>query len=110
NQSLFNLALLGIGSDGHTASLFPDSPVLTNSKDYAAAAGKGPEGWERVSLTYKAFNKVSQIWFMASGKDKQDAVKQLINGPWEPVKCPAQAIGTKGIKPILWVDFPVTDA
>jgi 6-phosphogluconolactonase len=88
----FDLALLGMGADGHTASLFPKHEVLREEKKFAAHAGKGPEGHERVTLTFPVLNHVKNVWFMISGKEKAEAVQRLLHGPFEPTECPAQFI------------------
>jgi 6-phosphogluconolactonase len=70
----FELALLGMGPDGHTASLFPRSPALDVQDRFAASAGRGPEGKERVTLTFKALNASRRVWVMVTGKDKKETL------------------------------------
>ncbi|MFC1884856.1 6-phosphogluconolactonase [Thermodesulfobacteriota bacterium] len=91
-ESVFELALLGMGADGHTASLFPGSKAIKETKRFAVPAGKGPEGHERVTLTYPLLNRCKEVWFMIRGKEKQSAVRRLIHGSFNPEKCPAQGI------------------
>ncbi|MBE0410366.1 MAG: 6-phosphogluconolactonase [Anaerolineales bacterium] len=90
----FDLAFLGLGADGHTASLFPGtinseekaSPVLAVTADYQERPA-----W-RVTLTPLVFNSARNVIFMVSGKDKAYAVNMTRNGPPEPVRWPAQRI------------------
>lgn len=101
---LFHLVLLGLGPDGHTASLFPDSPALQERRRLAVGAGKGPEGWERVPLTFPALDDAILIWFVAAGKEKQPVIARIINGPWDPQICPAQGVRPKHGTVSLWVE------
>jgi 6-phosphogluconolactonase len=104
DNSLFDLSLLGLGPDGHTASLFPGSPALDELKNPAAAAGYGPEGLPRVTLTYPALNSSRKIWIMATGKEKNPPVSQMLNGPYEPATCPVQGIRPESGDITLWLD------
>ena len=88
----FDLILLGLGSDGHTASLFPKSPALFEDERWVVHAGKGPEGWERITLTYPVINAAREVWFIISGHAKSEVVSRLINGPFEPQVLPAQGV------------------
>lgn len=88
----FDLALLGLGPDGHTASLFPQRKVLEEKSRYVLSAGKGPEGHERVTMTFPILNESKNILLMAQGKEKEEAVKRLIDGPYDPYNCPAQGL------------------
>ena len=101
---LFHLALLGLGPDGHTASLFPNSGALQEHSRLVTVAGKGPEGWERVTLTFSALEDATRIWFVASGKEKQPVIDRLVNGPWDPSSCPAQGLRPQNGPVVLWVD------
>ena len=100
---LFNLSLLGLGPDGHTASLFPGSPALVERVRFATPGGKGPEGLERVTLTFRAIEQSDLIWIVAAGNEKQPAIDRLINGPWDPATCPAQGISHETKPVVLWL-------
>jgi 6-phosphogluconolactonase len=78
---VFDLIFLGVGTDGHTASLFPDSPVLAETRRWAAAVKGGrPEVW-RVTLTYPALNRARRVVFLATGAEKADIVRRLLTEP-----------------------------
>jgi 6-phosphogluconolactonase len=75
-----DLVFLGIGSDGHTASLFPGSPVLDETKDVVAAVRaeyQGRPAW-RVTLTLGAINAARQVLFLASGAEKADILATVL--------------------------------
>ena len=88
----FDLAILGMGPDGHVASLFPGRRSLQEKKRYAVPGGKGPEGLERVTLTYPLLNQCKRVWFVMRGAEKQEALSRLIDGPFNPEESPAQGI------------------
>jgi 6-phosphogluconolactonase len=73
-QPLFDLVLLGLGSDGHTASLLPGQPVLDEKEKWVAAVEAGREE-PRLTLTYPVLENNARIAFLVTGKDKADAVK-----------------------------------
>jgi 6-phosphogluconolactonase len=89
---VFDLAMLGMGTDGHTASLFPGSTALEEKKRYAVPGGKGPEGHDRVTLTYPLLNRGRNVWLVATGGKKHNALRELLYGPFSPGECPAQGI------------------
>jgi 6-phosphogluconolactonase len=75
-----DLVLLGIGSDGHTASLFPGSPILEETKGVVAAVRaqiQGRPAW-RVTLTLAAINAARQVLFLASGAEKAAIVASVL--------------------------------
>ena len=92
---LFHLTLLGLGDDGHTASLLPDQPVLTERKLWAAAV---PEGREepRITLTYPALEASALIVFLVSGPGKREALARARRG-----ELPAGALRPKGR--VIWL-------
>jgi 6-phosphogluconolactonase len=104
---VFDLALLGLGPDGHTASLFPGSSALKEFKYFAAPAGVGPEGWDRVTVTYPVFNAAKNLWLMAAGAEKAQAFAQLINGQYNPTQCPVQAIRPNNGNLVYWIDSTI---
>lgn len=99
----FDLALLGLGADGHTASLFPGSPateapVITVTADYEDRPAA------RLSLTPPVFNDARHILFLVSGADKAAALAATLQGPYDPQQYPAQRIGTAETQPLWLVD------
>jgi 6-phosphogluconolactonase len=92
---LFHLTLLGLGDDGHTASLLPGQPVLEERQRWAAVVPEG-RAEPRITLTYPALESSELILFLVSGADKRDALAQARGG-----------IGPAGgIKPqgeVLWL-------
>jgi 6-phosphogluconolactonase len=93
----FDLILLGMGSDGHTASLFPASPAVVHTLDASsqrwvvANTSDGAAPW-RVTLTPLAINAAAQVIFLVAGRDKAATLNQVLNGPFQPRTLPAQLI------------------
>lgn len=83
--------LLGIGSDGHTASLFPGAPTLHETERRVvparAPSGKVPA---RLTVTPPVVDAADRIYVLARGSRKADAVARALEGAWEPDQCPAQ--------------------
>jgi 6-phosphogluconolactonase len=90
----FDLVLLGLGSDGHTASLFPGTPGEEDPgvsvKSVTAVYENRPA--KRLTLTPLVFNDAHRILFMVSGANKADALAAVLNGPQDLEKWPAQRI------------------
>jgi 6-phosphogluconolactonase len=80
----FDLMLLGIGSDGHTASLFPGSPELDERERWVVAT-KREHGWvRRVTLTLPVLNAARRTLMLATGRDKAKAVADILSGGTSP--------------------------
>jgi len=78
-QPLFHIALLGLGDDGHTASLLPGEPVLNERTHWVAAVAHGrPE--TRITLTYPAINSSRHIAFLVNGAGKRNMLQQVLSG------------------------------
>lgn len=88
----FNCVLLGMGPDGHTASLFPGSPALGEQKRLVVANWVEKFQSYRITLTVPVFNNAALILFLVSGKEKADALKKVLEGDWAPDRYPAQLI------------------
>lgn len=87
-----DLALLGMGDDGHTASLFPGTPAVHETVRLVAAQRIAKLDAWRVTLTPAALNAAQRVVFMVSGKDKADTVRDVLRGPFQPDVLPAQII------------------
>ena len=100
----FDLVLLGMGEDGHTASLFPNSPVEVDSPVIAVTANYQDRPANRITLTPKVFNEARCIWFLVTGKNKADILNTVINGEKNLELYPAQRIQPTNGNLIWWVD------
>lgn len=93
-QPLFDLVVMGLGSDGHTASLFPGAPALSEQKRWVVGIDHAglPPLVPRVSLTFPALASTKEMNFLVSGRDKRDAVGRVFSGQDLPA-ARAQASG-----------------
>lgn len=78
-QPVFDLIMLGMGSDGHTASIFPDQMDLLTSSEATAVATHPDTGQLRVTLTGTTINRAKEIAFLITGTSKAERVEQIIN-------------------------------
>jgi 6-phosphogluconolactonase len=103
----FDLAYLGLGADGHTASLFPGAifPEERRSAVMAVKADYQGRPAERVTLTPVALNNARSVIFMVSGRDKAHAVSESINGSKNQERWPAQRIQPLDGKLIWMLDI-----
>lgn len=93
-STVFDICLLGLGPDGHVASLFPDHPSSQEPGDVIAVRNSPKPPPDRISLTLSVINRSREVWFLVSGEDKAEgAVKALTGGEADPVPG-AQAHGT----------------
>ena len=76
---IFDLILLGIGDDGHTASIFPDQMNLLNSNQICEVAVHPQTGQKRVTLTGKAINQAEKVCFLVTGSNKAEVIAEI----WE---------------------------
>ncbi len=90
-QPRFDLILLGMGEDGHTASLFPGTAALQETGTVTANPIQKLET-HRITLTIPAINQASHIVFLVSGSSKASVLKEVLEGPYEPTRLPSQSI------------------
>jgi len=91
---VFDLVLLGLGGDGHTASLFPHGDALAVEERFAVAT-QAPDGAPRVTVTYPVINAARRVWFLVSGAAKAGMVAEVLEGLRVPDAVPAQ-----GVRPV----------
>ncbi len=90
----FDLILLGMGPDGHTASLFPGKPQVTApDADLVVAVHEAPKPPPtRLSFTLPLINAAAQVIFLVAGADKAAALRDVLRGPPDPARLPAQGV------------------
>lgn len=88
----FDLILLGLGENGHTASLFPHTDILNEKTRWVKNVLVKELNTERISLTAAAINSSKQIMFLVSGENKANVVNNILNGKRNPEEFPAQFI------------------
>jgi 6-phosphogluconolactonase len=98
----FELILLGIGEDGHTASLFPNTPALDVTDRWVAANPVEKLDAVRLTLTVPVINAARATRFLVAGKDKAVALKEILEGDADPREYPAKLVRSAS-GPAVWM-------
>ncbi len=94
---VFDLMLLGMGEDGHTASIFPGSPAVTEKKRLALAVHAEKRPQLRVTLTPPVIEAAREVMVLVRGRGKARALKAALEGPPDPLATPAALLrGARG--------------
>jgi 6-phosphogluconolactonase len=96
----FDVLLLGVGPDGHTASLFPGQPAVYDERAVVAVHGSPKPPPTRLTLTFPSINAAREVWLVVSGEEKAGAVAMALSGAG-PVQVPAA--GVRGRAQTLWL-------
>ncbi len=88
----FDLVLLGMGSDGHTASLFPHTAALEERAQWVAANPVPQLETVRLTLTFPVLNAARHLLFLVSGADKAEALHAVLHGPHDVAAYPSQGV------------------
>lgn len=97
----FDLILLGMGPDGHTASLFPDSEALNEQSRLVVANWVAKFDTHRITFTFPVLNRAAEVMFLASGPDKADMLHQVLETKITP-PLPSQRVEPTDGK-LLWM-------
>lgn len=89
---VFDLVFLGMGDEGHTASIFPGSALLKEEKALVKDVYVEVKQMQRISFTPALINAAKEILFMITGADKAPALKEVLEGEYNPELYPAQII------------------
>jgi 6-phosphogluconolactonase len=100
----FDLLLLGLGEEGHTASLFPGSPALAEQTRWVAAAGAPVGPPVRLTLTLPALTRAAHIYVLATGSAKARALHGVLTGTPDPNTYPAAGLRLTEGTLTWWVD------
>ena len=99
---VFDLILLGLGPDGHTASLFPRTAALREVERWVVANFVPELGARRMTFTYPLLNRAAHLLFVSTGVEKSAILAEVLEGPEDPERLPAQ-----GVKPssgtLTWI-------
>jgi 6-phosphogluconolactonase len=98
----FDLVFLGMGSDGHTASLFPGTKALQEERRLVVSNWVGKFFTDRITMTAPLLNNAACVVFLVSGQDKALPVKAVLEGRYEPQQLPAQLIRPESGK-LIWL-------
>lgn len=97
-----DLVMLGMGDDGHTASLFPYTEALNVKGRLVVPNFVGKKNTWRMTFTYECINRSRHICLYILGENKADILEQVLKGPFKPQEYPSQLIGTSA-NPALWI-------
>lgn len=98
----FDLVLMGLGADGHTASLFPGSDAVRERSRLVVAPWVSTLGVYRITLTAPVFNHAALALFLVSGEEKGEALKAVLEGDFQPDRVPAQVVRPEDGR-LLWL-------
>lgn len=88
----FDLILLGMGNDGHTASLFPETEALKEDTRIVTENYVAKFDTFRLTFTFPTINNARNVIFLISGQEKAETLREVLHGEFQPEKLPSQAV------------------
>lgn len=101
---VFDLIILGMGDDGHTASIFPNQMQLFDSNSVCEVATHPDTGQKRITLTGKTLNNANRIYFLVTGENKAKRVSQIMNNLKKSPQFPAYHIAPEHGQLVWFLD------
>ena len=106
---VFDLVLLGLGEDSHTASIFPGSPALAEPVRWVMAAVAPVDPRQRITLTMAVLTAAAQVYVLVSGAGKAEALRRALDPASAPAAYPAAALQSAGDRVVWWTDRAACD-
>jgi 6-phosphogluconolactonase len=103
----FDLVLLGMGDDGHTASLFPGTAAVRERERWVVAHHVAAASMWRISLTPVVIDTAAEVAFLVVGHEKATTLRRVLEGPYQPEALPAQAIAPHAGR-LRWLVWPTS--
>jgi 6-phosphogluconolactonase len=100
----FDLILLGMGDDGHTASLFPGTAALAEQERWVTANYVEKLATHRLTLTVPVINHAANVVFLISGESKASVLREVLEGEYQPQRFPSQFIRPEGGRLLFILD------
>ncbi len=100
-EGSFDLVLLGLGPDAHTASLFPGDPAIHETERWVVASTGAVGVKERITMTPPLLNQATEVLFLVAGKDKAEPLKNVLGAEYDPDRYPAQIVA-RNAPSVLW--------
>lgn len=104
DRPAFDVALLGLGADGHTASIFPGSPALEAAGRWVIAVVTPAEPRLRITLTMPVLTAAAQLFVLVSGAGKAAALRHALDPASDPVQYPAAGLQAAAGRVVWWAD------
>jgi len=104
----FHWILLGIGNDGHTASIFPDSDLMLGKRKIVGIVRHPTTGQKRVSFGLKLINSAKRVTFLITGREKAKTLGDIINGNPDSLKYPAALVNPEQGILEFYIDEPAS--
>lgn len=99
-----DLVLLGVGKDGHTASLFPYTEALSETRSWVVANEVPRLGARRITVTFALIERARAVFVLVSGEGKAAVLAEVLEGPWDPERLPSQRLRARGERVTWFVD------
>ncbi len=99
-----DLVLLGMGADGHTASLFPRTRAVEERTRWVVAVRAPVEPAERLTMTLPVLNAAASVFFLVTGGEKAEMLRRVLSEPPDALTCPASAVRPSAGKLVWWAD------
>lgn len=103
-ENSFDLLLLGMGKEGHTASLFPGLPALDENRRWVLPVEVPAVPAKRISLTFPILNRSSAVYFLVAGGDKSGSLAKVLDSGGDVHIYPAKGVIPSSGRVVFWVD------